>query len=251
MKQCRFLELPKFGSNFTDQALSITEQCSIRELKEKILQADKQYTMSHAEDHQSQKFVSQVYSWMTVWDFALNFGVDGTTATLSILDCPALVTGCVQLNIVGFKSQSTRLSVNTSWIVTVALTLNLKVSCVYFYSVRSMFIMLLCFFMYNGVPGLLIFLICVYNYVHSVCSLRILINIDLILTSIFVWCIASLMDFIMAAILSLWGWVASLVVIAHSTTTELSSSDYSCQIACFVLTVSVHFSFFCVTYLRV
>ena len=114
-----------------------------------------------------------------------------------------------------------------------------------------MFIMLLCFFMYNGVPGLLI---CVYNYVHRVCSLPlwgILINIDLILTSIFVWCIASLMYFIIPAILSLWGWVASLVVIAHSTTTELSSSDYSCQIACFVLTVSVHFSSFCVTYLRV
>ena len=80
VKQCRFLELP-FGSNFTDQALLITEQCSIRELKEKIVQADKQYAMSHAVDHQSLKFVSQVYSWMRVWDFALDFGEDGTTAT--------------------------------------------------------------------------------------------------------------------------------------------------------------------------
>ena len=83
VKQYRFLELP-FGSNFTDHALSIVEQCSIRELKEKILQADKQYTMSHAEDHQSLKFVSQVYTWMRVWDFALDFGEDGTTATVTL-----------------------------------------------------------------------------------------------------------------------------------------------------------------------
>ena len=38
------------------------------------------------------------------------------------------MTGCVLLNIVGFKSQSTRLSVNTSWIVTLTFKFQPKVS---------------------------------------------------------------------------------------------------------------------------
>ena len=84
VKQCRYLELP-YGTNFTNQVLSTRDECSIREMKENILKVDKRCTLFLAEDHQSLKFVTQVSSWTRVWDFGLDFSIDGTTATLSIL----------------------------------------------------------------------------------------------------------------------------------------------------------------------
>ena len=81
--------------------------------------------MSCAEDQQSLKLklvkLTQVSSWMRVWGFAVDFGMDNNTAILTIFKTLFLVTDYAKLNIVVFMYQlilSTFLIQHLEWMIT-------------------------------------------------------------------------------------------------------------------------------------
>ena len=87
VKQCQFLE-STLGAEFTNEVLTQPD-LSLRNLKERIVKADRSKTLENGEAHPSlYKYVLQVTKenvWMKYWDTALEHSTDGTRSSLSIL----------------------------------------------------------------------------------------------------------------------------------------------------------------------
>ena len=86
VKQCKFLEA-NLGTEFTNEVLSQSE-LSLRDLKKRILKADRIKSLDASENHPSLKFalyIAKENAWMKFWDAALEHGPDGTRSSLSLL----------------------------------------------------------------------------------------------------------------------------------------------------------------------
>ena len=89
VRQCRFLE-SRFDSNFTTRILSSPTDLSRSRLKKEIVDTDWSLLLSESSEHHSQQHVYRVAispqcSWPKVWDFALDYGSQGTTCSLAFL----------------------------------------------------------------------------------------------------------------------------------------------------------------------
>ena len=86
VKQCRLLEEP-FSQKFTDEVLT-NPDINMRSLKERLIKADHSLQLNEAKNHPSQSPVAEVaksMGWLKVWDYALDYGPNGTIAVLLIL----------------------------------------------------------------------------------------------------------------------------------------------------------------------
>ena len=86
IKQCKFLD-SVLCSEFSKEFLKNPE-VSIRDLKNCILEADFSRSLIAANDHASQSYVAEVANsnaWLRFWDNALDHGVEGTRASLTLL----------------------------------------------------------------------------------------------------------------------------------------------------------------------
>ena len=86
VEQCRYLE-GVYGTNFTGEVL--TSFTSQRDLKNAIYSADKSFRLKDCHVHQSLKHITgsgipPEFSWLKIWDMALDHGVRGTKASLSL-----------------------------------------------------------------------------------------------------------------------------------------------------------------------
>ena len=87
VKQCHFLD-SILGTKFTNEVLSVNSEVSLRDLKKRILEADRLRTIEKSDGHPSLFYVLRIAKenkWMKFWDVALEHGYDGTKASLSIL----------------------------------------------------------------------------------------------------------------------------------------------------------------------
>ena len=87
IKQCRLLD-QTLGLNFTETLL-VDPSTSFRDLKRQIITADYTRTLNMSEQHVSLEYVLKVAnggSWMRFWDNALEYGPEGTKASLAILN---------------------------------------------------------------------------------------------------------------------------------------------------------------------
>ena len=87
VKQCHFLD-SILGTKFTNEVLSVNSEVSLRDLKKRILEADRLRTIEKSDGHPSLFYVLRIAkenNWMKFWDVALEHGYDGTKASLSIL----------------------------------------------------------------------------------------------------------------------------------------------------------------------
>ena len=89
IRQCRFLE-SIYKSNYTTAVLPSSDEISIHYLKKEILHLDLSLLLAIASTHPSQQYVQAVassidWSWLRLWDLALERGVFGTTCVQAIL----------------------------------------------------------------------------------------------------------------------------------------------------------------------
>ena len=86
VEQCRYLE-GVYGTDFTGEILD--SRLSRRDLQKAILAADKAFRLKDCDTHQSLKHITgpgipSELSWLKIWDMALDHGVRGTKAALSL-----------------------------------------------------------------------------------------------------------------------------------------------------------------------
>ena len=85
-KQCEFLD-SILHSEFTEEFLK-NPNLSLRDLKKRIMYADFSRSLEVAFNHASQYYVAEIAksnAWLKFWDKSLDYGVDGTRASLAIL----------------------------------------------------------------------------------------------------------------------------------------------------------------------
>ena len=78
----------ELGTKFTNEVLSVNSEVSLRDLKKRILEADRLRTIEKSDGHPSLFYVLCIANenkWMKFWDVALEHGYDGTKASMSIL----------------------------------------------------------------------------------------------------------------------------------------------------------------------
>ena len=86
VKQCRLLESP-YDQSFTDTVLTARD-LHMHSLRNDIVAADRSCILQNAQNHPSQRYVlkvAQEKAWMRTWDAALDFGTEGTAASIAIL----------------------------------------------------------------------------------------------------------------------------------------------------------------------
>ena len=86
MASLRLIAEAKLGTEFTNEVLSQSE-LSLRDLKKRILKADRIKSLDASENHPSLKFalyIAKENAWMKFWDAALEHGPDGTRSSLSL-----------------------------------------------------------------------------------------------------------------------------------------------------------------------
>ena len=86
LKQCNFLD-SILCTDFTNEVLG-SHELSLKDLKKRILEADRQQIIQKSANHPSLSYVLRVARenmWMKFWEVALDHGPDGTKVSMAIL----------------------------------------------------------------------------------------------------------------------------------------------------------------------
>ena len=82
VKQCKFLE-SKLGTEFISEVLRLSQpDLSLRDLKERVVKADRIRTLEMSENYPSLQFalnVAKENAWMKFWDVALEHALKGAS----------------------------------------------------------------------------------------------------------------------------------------------------------------------------
>ena len=86
VKQCHFLD-SILDTQFTKEVLNNPE-LSLRDLKKRILEADRLRIVEKSENHPSLSYILHIAKknqWLKFWDVALEYGYDGSKSSMAIL----------------------------------------------------------------------------------------------------------------------------------------------------------------------
>ena len=86
VKQCHFLD-SILDTQFTNEVLNNPE-LSLRDLKKRILEADRLRIVENSENHPSLSYILHIAKknqWLKFWDVALEYGYDGSKSSMAIL----------------------------------------------------------------------------------------------------------------------------------------------------------------------
>ena len=86
VKQCHFLD-SILDTQFTNEVLNNPE-LSLRDLKKRILEADRLRIVEKSENHPSLSYILHIAKknkWLKFWDVALEYGYDGSKSSMAIL----------------------------------------------------------------------------------------------------------------------------------------------------------------------